>query len=309
MDTISEKSKVKITTKPKVGVNDIRPTTEAYQKAIRELTHANIRLRHLDKAKDEFISIASHELRNPMSIIKGNISMILAGDTGEINEEVRDVLTDVSVAVERQIRLVNELLDISKIEAGAIDFRLNSSIQIEQLAQLLVTSMEIVAREQNIEIKINLPEKPLPPVQADHDKISQVLINLVTNAVKFTQKGAVVIDFRRKGEFVIVCVSDTGTGIPARQRSLLFKKFSKPQASGVGTISAGSGLGLYISKKFVQKQGGDIWLEKSDPNIGSTFCFSLPITGSVKAEEIREEISSLQTLKGGPYEQNIINRG
>src|SRR3990172_13410899 len=96
----------------------VKPTAEAYQRAIRELTHANLRLRQLDKAKDEFISIASHELRNPMAIIKGNISMVLTGDIGSVNEDIRDVLTDVQVAVERQIRLVNELLDISKIEAG-----------------------------------------------------------------------------------------------------------------------------------------------------------------------------------------------
>src|SRR3990172_11895200 len=88
----------------KIQTEGIKPTTEAYQKAIRELTHANIRLRHLDKAKDEFISIASHELRNPMSIIKGNISMILSGDIGSVNEDIRDILTDVQVAVERQIR-------------------------------------------------------------------------------------------------------------------------------------------------------------------------------------------------------------
>jgi signal transduction histidine kinase len=234
--------------------------------------------------------------------------MILSGDSGEVNEDVRDVLTDVLVAVERQIRLVNELLDISKIEAGAMNFRLSDAIQIDQVAQLLVTSMETVAREQNIEIKMRLPKEPLPPVQADHDKISQVLINLVTNAVKFTQEGAVEISFNQKKDFVIVCVTDTGTGIPQKQRGLLFRKFSKPTASSVGTISAGSGLGLYISKKFVERQGGDIWLEKSDPGTGSTFCFSLPISHSKKAKEVKESVSPLQTLKGGPYEQNIIDR-
>src|SRR3990167_7167836 len=142
----------------------VKPTAEAYQRAIRELTHANLRLRQLDKAKDEFISIASHELRNPMAIIKGNISMVLAGDAGEINVETKDVLTDVMIAVERQIRLVNELLDTSMIEAGVINFNLHPSIQMDQLAQLLVSSLKSVASTQSIEIKVEPPEKQLPAV-------------------------------------------------------------------------------------------------------------------------------------------------
>jgi signal transduction histidine kinase len=275
----------------------VKPTTEAYQRAIRELTHANLRLRQLDRAKDEFISIASHELRNPMAIIKGNISMILSGDTGNINDEVKDVLTDMMIAVERQIRLVNELLDISRIEAGVINFNLYPSIQMGQVAQLLASSLKSVAGDQNIELKIKLPEEPLPPVQADHDKISQVLINLVTNAMKFTTKGSVLIEVKQKDEYVLTCVTDTGVGIPQDQRSELFKKFSKATAPTPGTISAGSGLGLYISKKYVEKQGGDIWLERSEPDVGSTFCFSLPISNSKKAKQVEEEIQSLQPIK------------
>lgn len=278
-----------------------QPSLEAYQQAIRELTTANLRLRQLDKAKDEFISIASHELRNPMAIIKGNISMILTGDAGEINKEARDLLTDVIVAVERQIRLVNELLDISRIEAGVINFNLNPAIQVEQVAQLLATSLREVAKNQNIEMGVRQPEKPLPAVQADHDKLSQVLINLVTNAMKFTKKGAITFDFKQRGDYVVTCVTDTGTGIPTEQKELLFKKFSKPASSGVGTISAGSGLGLYISKKYIERQGGDIWLEKSEPEVGSTFCFSLPVSGSAKAAEVEREIKSLQPLKQVHY--------
>jgi len=274
-----------------------QPSAESYQRAIRELTAANLRLRQLDKAKDEFISIASHELRNPMSIIKGNISMILAGDVGEVNSETRDLLTDVTVAVERQIRLVNELLDISRIEAGVINFNLNPSINIDQVAELLVTSLKEVASSQNLEIKLENPTKPLPVVQADHDKISQVLINLVTNAMKFTKKGSITISFKQKDDYVVTCVTDTGAGIPEEQKDLLFKKFSKPSSTSVGTISTGSGLGLYISKKYIERQGGDIWLETSKLGVGSTFCFSLPIAGSPKAGEVEREIKSLQPIK------------
>jgi signal transduction histidine kinase len=281
----------------KVLEEGIKPTPEAYKKAIRELTRANLRLRQLDKAKDEFISIASHELRNPMAVIKGNISMVLAGDAGPLEAEIKEVLTDVMIAVERQIRLVNELLDISRIEAGVINFNLHPSIHMDQVAQLLVNSLASVASNQGIEIKSILPEKPLPPAQADHDKISQVLINLATNAMKFTKKGTVTIETKQVGDHIHTCVTDTGSGVPPKQQELLFKKFSKPSSQSPGSISAGSGLGLYISKKYIEKQGGDIWLERSEPGIGSTFCFSLPISTSRKAKEVAEEIKSLQPIK------------
>ncbi len=101
----------------------------------------------------------------------------------------------------------------------------------------------------------------------------------------------------REGAFVQICVIDTGTGIPEKQKNLLFKKFSKATAPTSGTMSAGSGLGLYISKKYIEKQGGDIWLEKSKPGAGSTFCFSLPVTGTKKAKEVAEDIKSLQPIK------------
>ncbi|OGY29387.1 MAG: hypothetical protein A3F35_01500 [Candidatus Woykebacteria bacterium RIFCSPHIGHO2_12_FULL_45_10] len=282
-------------------------TPEAYKRAIRELTHLYLRLRLLDKAKDEFISIASHELRNPMAIIKGNISMILAGDAGAISPEVKDILTDVIVAVERQIRLVNELLDVSRIEAGIMYFNLKE-VNVIQLSQLLANSLKGVVKMKEVTIEVVDPKDPLPAVQADQDKISQVLINLVTNAIKFTNGGSIKISFHKNGGFIVTSVTDTGEGIPAEQKEFLFKKFSKPAASNVGTISSGSGLGLYISKKYIEKLGGDIWLEKSTPKLGSTFCFSLPIAGSAKASEVADDFKSVQSiknaresLKGGPY--------
>jgi len=285
----------------------IENTPEAYKKAIRELTHLYLRLRQLDKAKDEFISIASHELRNPMAIIKGNISMILAGDAGLVNNEVKDILTDVFVAVERQIRLVNELLDISRIEAGTMYFNLKEAVNVIQLSDLLVNSLKGVVQMRPVIIKVEKPLKELPTVQADQDKVSQVLINLVTNALKFTSKGSVIMSFYKNGDSVVTCVKDSGQGIPEEQKELLFRKFSKPASASVGTITAGSGLGLYISKKYIEHLGGQVWLESSKLGEGSTFCFSLPITGSSKAKEVAEEIKSLQSLKalhenlkGGP---------
>ena len=276
--------------------NPVPPTPEAYNQAIRELTHANLRLHQLDKAKDEFISIASHELRNPMAIIKGTLSMILAGDDGEINEEVRKDLKDLMVVVGRQIRMVNELLDISRIEAGVISFNLLSELDIVNVAHLLEASLNLVA-DKNL-VKIVVVESPgIPKTQGDQDKISQVLINLVTNALKFTKSGSITISFKTEGDFVITSVTDSGSGMPEEKKEELFKKFTKPADPTVSTMSTGSGLGLYISKKFIEHHGGKLWLESSEPGKGSTFCFSLPISGSESAKKVAENIAVLQNLK------------
>lgn len=276
--------------------NSVQPTTEDYNRAIRELTHANLRLHQLDKAKDEFISIASHELRNPMAIIKGTLSMVLAGDDGEINAEVRADLKDVMVVVERQIRLVNELLDISRIEAGVIYFNLLPELDIVKVAHLLEASLNLVADQNGVRIVV-VDSPNIPKIQGDQDKISQVLINLVTNALKFTKNGSITLSFKPEGNYVVTSVTDTGSGMPAETKEELFKKFTKPGDPTVATMSAGSGLGLYISKKFVEHHGGKLWLQGSEPGKGSTFCFSIPISGTPEAKRVVEDIAIIQNLK------------
>ena len=271
-------------------------TPEAYNQAIRDLTHLNLQLRRLDKAKDEFISIASHELRNPMAIIKGTINTILAGDDGDVNAEVRADLQDVMVVVERQIRLVNELLDISRIEAGVILFNLLPELDVQQLARLLAVSLNQAAGQSGVKVEV-FETSGLPKVQGDQDKITQVLVNLVTNALKFTQNGTIKISFKQDGEAVVTSVTDSGAGMPEEKKNELFKKFTKPGDPTVATMSAGSGLGLYISKKFIEHLGGKLWLESSELGKGSTFCFSLPISGSTVAYKIAEEIAAMQTIR------------
>lgn len=275
-------------------------TPESYNRAIRDLTHLTLRLKQLDKAKDEFISIASHELRNPMAIIKGTISMILAGDDGEINSDVREDLKDTLVVVERQIRLVNELLDVSRIEAGVIFFNLQAKINLVDLAKLLAESLNAVSRKNKIKIIVEDPGE-IQTVQGDQDRISQVLINLVTNALKFTNEGSIQVSFSSKNNFIETRVADTGAGMEKEAQKQLFKKFTKPGDPTVGTMSSGSGLGLYISQKYIEHLGGSLYLEKSELGKGSTFCFTLPITGTQEAAKIAAQIEQLQSLKKVHY--------
>ena len=244
----------------------------------------------IDLVKDEFISIVSHELRTPMSTIKGYLDMLLAGDAGPVSPQIRDVLTEMLLAIEREIRLVNGMLDINRLEAGKMSFALKESVDVVAQARLLIQSLVRSASEKKLSLILETPSEPLPNIQADTDKLVQVLINLVGNALKFTKKGATSVNFYKDGDFVVTCVEDTGPGIPVDKQNHIFEKFS--QASTKKTrISGGSGLGLYISKIIIEKMGGKIWLGQSKTGVGSKFCFSLPVSGSTRAKEVYKELS------------------
>ena len=251
----------------------------------------------LDFVKDEFIAIVSHELRTPMSTIKGYLDMLLAGDAGSVSTEIRDVLTEMLLAVEREIRLVNGMLDISRLEAGKMSFLLKKSVDVEEQARLLIQSLIRSASEKKISLILESTKKSLPKIQADTDKLIQVLINLVGNALKFTKQGSIAVNFYTKDDYVVTCVSDTGPGIPVEKQPQIFEKFS--QASTKKTrISGGSGLGLYISKIIIEKMGGKIWLAHSKPEVGSKFCFSIPISESPKAKEIYSQLNEREEKHG-----------
>ena len=243
----------------------------------------------MESVKDEFISIVSHELRTPMSTIKGYINMLLAGDAGSINPEVKEVLTEMLLAIEREIRLVNGMLDIGRLESGKLPFFLRDDIDVVEQSRLLLHSLKRTASEKKLSLVLKTPTEILPKVQADSDKVIQVLINLVGNAMKFTKKGSITVSFSQDEYFVKTCVTDTGPGIPPDKQPHLFEKFS--QASTKKTrVSGGSGLGLYISKIIIEKMGGEIALKESKANVGSKFCFSLPISGGPKADEVAEKL-------------------
>ena len=238
-----------------------------------DLQRANDKMQELDKLKDEFVSLASHELRTPMTAIRGSLSTILEGYAGIISKEAQDFLSAAYNENDRLIRLVNNLLNISRIEAGR--FRFNPApMALEAVAADVVNNMQMAAKEKNLTL-IYKRSEPLPPVMADDDKVREVLINIIGNAIKFTHKGGVTVASFRKDNMVITSVTDTGSGIAKEDQDLLFKKFSQIQGS-YAKQSGGTGLGLYISKQIIEGHNGKVWLE-STLGVGSTFYFSLPI--------------------------------
>lgn len=235
------------------------------------------RERELEILKDEFISVASHELRTPMTAIKGLISMIFEGDYGDINQELKDPLSDIGKSTERLITLVNDMLDVSRIEAGRIKFVL-TDVSIQDIANDVVKTLKPIASQKNI--KLEAAEIPLIKIRADADKVKQMTINLVSNALKFTDQGSITISARIQDKFAYISVTDTGIGISKENTEKLFGKFSQITSSQLGR-PLGSGLGLYLSREFAKGMGGNMWLERSEPGKGSVFTYALPLSSSV----------------------------
>lgn len=232
--------------------------------------------RQLERMKDEFVSIASHELRTPMSAIKSLISMIFEGDFGAVNEGLKDPLSDVAKATERLIQLVNDVLDVSRIEAGRLKIMISDVPVIELVAEV-VKLMQILAGEKGIKIVVEPIGQEI--VRTDPKKVKEILNNLIGNALKFTDKGQITVFARKSGNFLNISVADSGIGIAKQDQPKLFTKFSQISADRL-VRPLGTGLGLYISREFVRKLGGDLWLEYSEVDRGSIFTFSLPLVAN-----------------------------
>lgn len=239
------------------------------------------RERQLEHMKDEFLSTASHELRTPMGAIRANISMILSGDYGPVNKGLVEPLTDMKASTVRLVTLVNDLLNVARIEAGRMKFTLTDS-NITDILQSTISSLAPLGKEKGVIITFTPGSSAL--VRADTDKIKQVLTNLVGNSLKFTSKGFIRVTAKAQKEVVEVTVQDTGIGIAPEDQKKLFGRF-RQIASAQDGKPAGTGLGLYISREMLRKMGGDLWIEHSIPGEGSTFIFTIPRSDTSRAKK------------------------
>ncbi|PKM98822.1 MAG: hypothetical protein CVU79_00825 [Elusimicrobia bacterium HGW-Elusimicrobia-3] len=228
-------------------------------------------LAQLNKMKDEFLATVSHELKTPLTTIKGFVSVILSGEVGPLNEQQTNFLSVTDQSVNRLSSLINNLLDLSRLN-GKVEMEFQK-VDLAEMVRNSISMMLLKARENNVEL-VN-EAKELPHVKADTRWIAQVIDNLVINAIKYAGRGAhVKVTGTDKGEAVVICVEDNGPGIPAEEQKLVFDKFYRGRTS-LNQVP-GTGLGLAISKSVVEKHGGKIWLE-SKPGKGCRFCFALPV--------------------------------
>ena len=247
------------------------------QRSNKLLFEANKQLKKTTDAKSAFLASMSHELRTPLNTIIGFSELMIDEVPGEINEEQRQCLNDVLSSSKHLLSLINEVLDLSKIESGKVELRLSNIILTKVIESLKSTLMPILAsRKQSLDIKI---EEGLPSVYTDKAKLRQVLLNLLTNAIKFTSDGGKLkIEAIRDGAWCQVSVIDNGTGIKKEDQERIFEPFTQidalPEEKREGT-----GLGLALTKQLVEMCGGKIWVE-SEYGKGSQFTFTVPLATS-----------------------------
>ncbi len=235
------------------------------------LRKSNEALQRLNELKSDFVSMVSHELRTPMTVIRGRIDLVLSQDYGAINQEQRRSLQVAMEHIDRLSRMVNNLLDLSKIEAGKFQLRCDW-IDPVSVAQHVIETFSFKAREKNLELKLEAPSGR--SIYADEDRLIQVLTNLVGNAMKFTERGEIrIILTEREEEFEYV-VADTGPGISQEDLGRLFQKYEQARQQQK-VPEKGTGLGLSITKEIVTMHGGRIWLT-SEPGSGTQAHFTLP---------------------------------
>jgi signal transduction histidine kinase len=246
---------------------------EDQRAAAQELQMLNARLTEASKAKSEFLANMSHELRTPMNAILGFIEMLLDDIYGEIPPHLREPLIDVQANGKHLLNLINDVLDLSKIEAGRMELVLGE-YSVQDVVETVRTSLQSLALEKGLEF-VAAAEDDIPLAFGDGRRITQCLMNLVGNALKFCKRGRVAVWVERQGNDLLYHVSDTGIGIPKEELKNIFTEFQQVDTAITREFS-GTGLGLNITKKFVEMHGGRIWAE-SELGKGSTFFFSIPL--------------------------------
>ena len=234
-----------------------------------ELEKTNEQLKELDRMKSDFVSNVVHELRTPLTIIKGNLDNMEKGFAGEVQPKQKEILGDIFRIVNRLTRLVSDLLDISKIESGKMELS-KENLDIVELAMEVIKGFEKLAKDKNVCIKKEFPKSKFT-INADRDKLTQVFVNLIGNALKFTDKGDVSIRIIELQDEVQVEIEDTGPGMDKDKIGKIFDKFVRI----VAEKKEGTGLGLPIAKDIIALHKGRIRVESS-PGKGSTFIFNLP---------------------------------
>ena len=244
-----------------------------------ELERAYKELERIDMAKTEFLSMASHQLRTPLGIIKGYISMMLEGDYGEIPEKLKEKLKNTYVSNDRLVKLVNDLLDITRLEMGKIELNLERA-SIGEIISGVVEEMKTVAEKKGLYLKWEplrqAQGKPLLEMSLDKNKIRQVILNLIDNGIKYTEKGGITITSKIKDNRLQIEVRDTGVGMGKEEIENLFEIMARGRA-GLQYWMQGTGLGLYTARKFVEMHGGRVWAESPGKDKGSIFYVELPV--------------------------------
>ncbi len=246
---------------------------EKIEKLAADLEKANAKLRELDQLKSEFLSFASHQLRAPLTAIDGYSSMLLQGDFGKMPEKVRDSVQVIDTSSKSLIKIVNEFLDVSRIQQGRMKYDM-SDFDSEKLAEEVVAELKPNVEKKGLTFSFNSEKGKNYIVNGDSGKIKQVIGNIVDNSIKYTPKGGIKVHVERKSDKILITVADTGIGIDTADILKLFSEFGRTKDAHKTNVS-GTGLGLYVAKQMVEAQKGRVWVESPGKGKGSTFFIEL----------------------------------
>lgn len=239
-----------------------------------ELEILNRKLKSMYEVQKDFTSTVSHELRTPLASIKSTVDLVLSGAAGDLNADQTKFLTKATSNVDRLSRLINDILDLTKMESGKTELKIEFN-DIAKVLDEVVETQGFVAQGKGLYLKHEISQE-IPQVPFDVDKMHQVLNNLIGNAIKFTESGGITIycKYLEESNCIEIRIQDTGPGIKAEDIDKLFQKFQ--QIGSAIKHAGGTGLGLAICKEIVNRHGGKIWVE-SEEGKGSSFCFILPV--------------------------------
>lgn len=242
-------------------------TSFKYQKVIKKMER-------LQEQKTEFVSIASHQLRGPVSVIYGYVSMILEGDYGKIPQKIKEPLYRSLRSSQAMGLLINDYLDATQIDRGDMEYMI-TKLDLTKMLNDILEEFSLVARKASLELTFKKPKDDVM-IMADKNKIRQIITNVIDNAIKYTLKGKVNITLDKIKDKAIISVKDTGIGIDEEKANEIFNKFARsPEAIKINVV--GTGLGLFVAKTMIEAQDGNIWVNSNGLGKGSTFYISIPI--------------------------------
>ena len=242
------------------------------EKSNSDLGKANEKLKSLDKLKTEFVSLASHQLRSPLTAIKGYASMLIDGDYGDIGSEAKEAIDRMYQSSKNLTVVVEDLLNVTKIESGGMKFEM-TPFDLSQVAEDEFKDFTVVIEKKGLKLSFEKDDSKLCMVNGDKEKIRQIVINFIDNSVKYTKEGSIDISVRNKNNKVIFCVKDTGMGMTEEIKESLFQKFARGDGARMNTT--GTGLGLYLAKQIAEAHKGRVWVESDGPGKGSAFFMEL----------------------------------
>lgn len=260
-------------------VTALEQTQQQLQQRIVEVDQARAQAERSDQVKSAFLASMSHELRTPMNAVINFTQFVADGDTGPVNEEQKELLGEVIGSATHLLNLINDVLDMSKIEAGSLKLFIEDNIDINAILNSVTSTGRVLLKDKTVQLEMSIPDQ-LPVIRGDRQRILQIFLNIVSNACKFTDEGKISIQAQQTNNKIKISIKDTGPGIAIDDQSAVFEAF-KQTTAGLRQ-GGGTGLGMPIAKSLAEAHGGDLWLE-SEPGKGAIFHVLLPI----KSEELK----------------------